>query len=255
MSDLTHGRFVWRDLMTNDRGRSLNFYTRLFGWKTSGMPMPGMGEYTMLKPNDDNIGGVVSLDPKHGLPDHWVVYIGVPDVDEACRKVTAAGGEVCVPPTDIPDIGRFAVCTDPNGALFSPFSGSGDRKDPFTHGVAPPTGEIGWTELMTPDAAAAIAFYCAVFGWTEAPPVPMPDGSSYVMLKAGERPVGGVVPLEGDGERGYWMDYVVVEDLDATAVLTVELGGKVTLEPIEIGEGRCAVFTDPGGAAVGAWSA
>ena len=29
------------------------------------------------------------------------------------------GAKVCVPPTDIPDIGRFSVINDPQGAVFS----------------------------------------------------------------------------------------------------------------------------------------
>ena len=53
------------------------------------------------------------------MPPHWITYIAVDDVDESAAKVWEFGGKVCVPPTDIPNTGRFAVVNDPTGATFS----------------------------------------------------------------------------------------------------------------------------------------
>jgi hypothetical protein len=54
-----------------------------------------------------------------GIPPHWMIYFAVADCDVMSEKATSLGGQVCVPPTDIPKIGRFAVITDPQGAVFS----------------------------------------------------------------------------------------------------------------------------------------
>jgi predicted enzyme related to lactoylglutathione lyase len=52
-------------------------------------------------------------------PPHWMSYIAVDDVDTSAAKVWELGGKVCVPPTDIPNVGRFCVVNDPTGATFS----------------------------------------------------------------------------------------------------------------------------------------
>jgi predicted enzyme related to lactoylglutathione lyase len=46
-------------------------------------------------------------------------YFQVEDCDAAAAKAAKLGGSVCVQPTDIPTIGRFAVLQDPTGATFS----------------------------------------------------------------------------------------------------------------------------------------
>jgi len=46
-------------------------------------------------------------------------YVAVRDVDAAAARVESLGGKVCVPPTDIPNVGRFCVVNDPTGASIS----------------------------------------------------------------------------------------------------------------------------------------
>ena len=53
-----------------------------------------------------------------GMPNHWHVYFGVEDADAAAAKVTELGGAVVVEPFDTP-VGRMAVVSDPQGAVFS----------------------------------------------------------------------------------------------------------------------------------------
>ena len=53
------------------------------------------------------------------VPSHWMVYFAVSDCDASAEKVKSLGGNLRVPPTDIPEIGRFAVAQDPQGAVFS----------------------------------------------------------------------------------------------------------------------------------------
>jgi predicted enzyme related to lactoylglutathione lyase len=57
--------------------------------------------------------------PEGSGPSAWLPYIGVEDVDATFAKVEALGGTVWVKPTDIPNVGRFAVVSDPTGAMFA----------------------------------------------------------------------------------------------------------------------------------------
>jgi predicted enzyme related to lactoylglutathione lyase len=43
----------------------------------------------------------------------------VDDSDRAVEKAKGMGAQVMVPPTDIPNIGRFAILNDPQGADFA----------------------------------------------------------------------------------------------------------------------------------------
>ena len=54
------------------------------------------------------------------VPAHWLVYLGVPDADQAVEKTKAAGGQEMFPPTDI-NIGRIAGVADAQGAGFAVF--------------------------------------------------------------------------------------------------------------------------------------
>jgi hypothetical protein len=49
--------------------------------------------------------------------------VAVTDCDASANKVTKLGGKVLVPPTDIPNVGRFAIVQDPQGATFGLFKG------------------------------------------------------------------------------------------------------------------------------------
>lgn len=53
------------------------------------------------------------------VPPHWMLYFAVDNCDEAAAKAKQLGGEICVPPTDIAKVGRFAVINDPQGGFFS----------------------------------------------------------------------------------------------------------------------------------------
>ncbi|MCK4873642.1 MAG: VOC family protein [Phycisphaerales bacterium] len=123
------GTFCWTELMTRDAAAAKAFYTELIGWTTSEMPMGGAGTYTMFTPPGakESVGGMMQMDGPEfeGLPPHWMPYIAVDDVDASAEKVKALGGSIKMPPTDIPNIGRFCVIEDPTGAVISLFTSRG----------------------------------------------------------------------------------------------------------------------------------
>jgi predicted enzyme related to lactoylglutathione lyase len=114
--NMKHGAFGWNELATTDTKAALEFYTKLFGWKTEVMQMPGM-EYTIVKVGDRMVGGVMTAPPQ--APVAWTAYVTVDDIDETAKLAESMGGSVCVPPMDIPDVGRFAVMRDPQGATIA----------------------------------------------------------------------------------------------------------------------------------------
>lgn len=114
-----HGAFSWCELMTSDVEAAKAFYTKLFNWNTEDMSMPGM-IYTVIKAGGSEIGGIMAI-PKEaqGMPPAWGVYVTVDDVDEMAKNAGQLGAKLLVPPTDIPDVGRFCMIQDPQGAAIS----------------------------------------------------------------------------------------------------------------------------------------
>ena len=121
MKDLfkRHGAFSWSELMTTDVEGARKFYSNLFGWKTEEMPMENM-KYTIVKVGEEGVGGIMPIPPQaQGSPPNWGVYVTVDNIDATAKKAKELGGKVLVPPTDIPNVGRFAVLQDPQGAVIS----------------------------------------------------------------------------------------------------------------------------------------
>ena len=106
-------------------------------------------------------------------------------------------------------------------------------------------GRFVWRELTTPDPAAAAAFYGAAFGWTaESANMGMP----YTMLRQPgvEAAVGGAMAPQMEGVPPHWLDYITVDDLEASVARVPELGGTLLTEIMTVpGTGRFAVVRDP----------
>ncbi|MBK9133688.1 MAG: VOC family protein [Betaproteobacteria bacterium] len=115
----TPGAFSWTELMTPDAKKATEFYGSLFGWKFDVMNMGGGGDYHVVKTDDTAIGGIMAIPPGQPMPTAWCAYVTVPDTDAAAVKCKALGGSVCAGPMDIPNVGRFAVLQDPQGAVFN----------------------------------------------------------------------------------------------------------------------------------------
>jgi len=113
------GAFSWCELMTTDVEGAKKFYTNLFGWQTEEMPMENM-TYTIVKVGAEGLGGIMSIPPlAEGSPPNWGVYVTVDDINATAGRTEALGGKILIPPTDIPNVGRFCVVQDPQGAVIS----------------------------------------------------------------------------------------------------------------------------------------
>ena len=242
---MSKGKFVWYDLMSTDVAASVAFHKALFGWEVEEMDMSGF-KYSKIVASGKGSGGVVPFDASHGFPSHWVGYIEVFDVDGAVGRVEALGGKGCVPPTDIPETGRFALVEDPQGAIFSPFAASFD----YPEEGEPEVGQFCWSELMTTDVDGARAFYGELLGWTTAP-VDMGPMGTYHLVGGAEKHHAGIMgkPEGFGGDRPSWLFYIRVADTDAIVARVADLGGEVLMPPMDIpNTGRSAIIADPTGA-------
>ncbi|HFE38394.1 MAG TPA: VOC family protein, partial [Gammaproteobacteria bacterium] len=111
------GAFSWNELMTSDIVGAKAFYSALFGWQLNDMDTP-MGSYTMAKVGETEVAGMMATpEEAAGAPPAWGAYVTVDDVDAMPAKIESLGGKVILPPQDIPDVGRFLVMQDPQGAM------------------------------------------------------------------------------------------------------------------------------------------
>jgi predicted enzyme related to lactoylglutathione lyase len=113
--------FSWNELMSRDTEAAIEFYGRVLGWapKVSQDPETPYVEFQLDGRSVAGMMPMVGDQWPAELPDHWMVYFTVTDVDAAAARIPELGGAVSVPPSDIPGVGRFAVVGDPGGAYFS----------------------------------------------------------------------------------------------------------------------------------------
>jgi hypothetical protein len=241
-----HGKFVWFEHVSNDIPAARGFYEGLFGWKSEGMDMGGQ-TYHMIQNGADGIGGFRQAPP--GAPNHWMGYLSVADVDATAASAAAAGAKVMMPPTDFAPVGRGATLADPTGGVFSIWKDSQqDRPD----AAVPVPGDWCWMELMSNDAAKALAFYERVFGFTHQDmDMGPPNGVYHILLKDGVQRCG-LMKNPVPEAPSSWMPYVAVVDCDASAEKARELGANLCVPATDIpGIGRFAAIADPNGAMIG----
>ena len=244
-------RFVWYELMTTDHDAAEAFYRGVVGWKTADAGHPGL-RYTILSAGDRGMGGLMAIPDEAqgaGARPGWLGYVGVPDTDAAAKRIVEAGGSLHRGPDDIPDVGRFAVVTDPGGALFQlltplPREDAPPPADPATPGL------VSWHELHSSlGQEKAFRFYADQFGWETADLMDMGPMGKYRIFAADGVPLGGMMDKPDDVPASAWGFYVNVDGLDA-AIRRIEAhGGQVLMGPHEVPGGSWIVqAVDPQGA-------
>ena len=64
------------------------------------------------------VAGIFLIDtPEYdGVPEGWMSYLAVDDVDKRVAKAVRAGARLMRPIFDVPKVGRIAILTEPGGA-------------------------------------------------------------------------------------------------------------------------------------------
>jgi predicted enzyme related to lactoylglutathione lyase len=236
------GEPCWVELGTTDVAKSAEFYGGLFGWSAATDPRPEAGGYTMCSLRGAAVAAMTPLFTP-GQPVAWSVFFATPEADQAAAAATAAGAAELMAPTDVFDLGRFAVVQDPTGAVFclwqaKAFQGFALYNEP---------GTACWTELATRDVPAAKRFYTEVFGWTvssdDYPHLKVKDGGEF----------GGIQDMNANNipheVHPHWAVYFKTEDISASVGKATVLGAHTMMEPMHLpGIGQFAVLRDPQGA-------
>ncbi|MBT8137803.1 MAG: VOC family protein [Gammaproteobacteria bacterium] len=254
--DIPLGRIVWYQLNATDMDAAVEFYCAINGWKSEEWPASD-DPYVLLSTDSGTVGGVMAIPAEAqagGAPQHWLMYIATPDVERSAAQAVDNGASVYVPPADLPDVGRFAVLADPQGAAFALYAPTEPPQDkPF----APGLGDVSWHELVTTNYAAAMNFYGEQFGWVMTEAMDMGDMGAYQMFGRHGVSLGGMYNKTPDMPAPpRWLLYFKVRDVQASAQQVAGLGGKVLNGPMEVPGGDFIVqCLDPQGGAFALHSA
>jgi uncharacterized protein len=251
-----HGHLLWYELVTPEPAGARTFYAAVAGWDIAAEATgPAGTDYRMITRADGgNAGGVLGLSDEmqaHGARPMWLMYVGVDDVDAAVASVEGKGGKTWMPPYDIPQVGRAALVSDPQGAPFyvmkpTPPAGQPDAvSDVFS--VDQP-GRINWNELNTSDPAAALTFYGELFGWQSPDAMPMGDAGNYHFLDFDGQRIGALSGLM-PGQSPHWRYYIGVAAVGPAIDAAKAAGGTIIMGPMEVpGPMFIAIGIDPQGA-------
>lgn len=260
------GAFSWSELMTRDVRASVRFYRDLFGWDMIEMPMNGE-PYYVANVAGEGIAGIMGMPAQvpPEVPAFWGTYITVFDVDAVSSTVVPLGGNIIVPPTDIPGVGRFCTIQDPHGGMFSLIS---YEEDPVG-GQAPAVyvhGSITWSGLQSRNPSGSAAFLSNLLGvdleqYTR-------GGLTYFVIQPEDESGGTTGDLaepfqpknSGAAEAAdwmhpddppFWLTCVKVNDVDVSTSRAKEFGATVVSPPMDIPDvGRVCTIMDPQGAVI-----
>jgi uncharacterized protein len=248
MMEAKTGSFCWLELGTTDRNAGKNFYSKLFGWTTEDVPMGPDMAYTLFRSNGNDVAGAYELMKEQldaHVPPHWMLYLKVESADASAAKAIQLGAQQIIPPSDIPNIGRFAVIQDPTGAAISIF-------EPGRHRGITGYGDINvlcWADLNTADPQKASRFYADWLGWNYETGK---DGYRHIINGTAQEDMIGGIPAEmhaPPGTPAHWMCYFHVADSKATAATAIQLGASAIMPPDLMPDvGVIGVLSDPQGA-------
>ena len=253
-----HGHVIWYELMTPDAEASKAFYDTVVGWQI-GEPVAEFQGYRMIGRSDGGFaGGVLPLNDEmqqHGARPAWLGYIGVDDTDAAITSIEQAGGKTLMAARDLPNVGRIAMVTDPQGAPFyvmkpvPPEGRENEQSDVFS--VDQPQ-HVRWNELSTTDPDAAVDFYRRQFGWGQEGDMDMGEMGKYRFIQNRGTTIGAVMRKPEQMPASSWTYYIGVDDIDRAVDAISAGGGQVFNGPMEIPGGEYALNAlDPQGASFG----
>ena len=270
---MTQDRYIpgvpcWIDTNQPDPQAAADFYRGLFGWELEDQMPPGSGaHYFAARIRGQDVAAISSVPEGAPSAAMWNTYVWVDSADATAETVREAGGTVMSEPFDVFDAGRMAVCGDPEGAVFSLWQPNRHRGAT----VVNEPGSFNFNDLHTRDLDRAKTFYGAVFGWTtlemdgdftawtlpgygdflETINPGTRERNAALSAPAGFEDVVASLILLGDDEPdtpAHWGVTFGVDDADAAAQRTRELGGTVVAGPFDAPWVRMAVIADPQGA-------
>jgi len=256
------------DTSQPDPEAAVAFYGELFGWEFEDVMPPGSeSRYFIARIRGGDVAAVGSVPEGAPPAAMWNTYVWVESADESASKVRDAGGSVVMEPFDVMDAGRMAVFTDPEGAAFCVWQ----AKEHKGARIVNEHGSLNFNDLNTRHVDDAKSFYGSVFGWQT---LDLDGGFAMWTLpgygdhlerdnpdlrkqmaeldapKGFEDVAASLVPIADDTTDvpAHWGVTFAVDDADAIADKSAELGGTVVVPPFDAPWVRMTVIADPQGA-------
>lgn len=115
------GLIKWADLTVDNAAEVRDFYCAVVGWDSKGFGSDGSEDYvlTNVETGDVAAGICSQAGDIKGLPQQWLVYVTVEDLDDSIAACNAHGGKVVFGPRDSATMGRWCVVEDPAGAVMA----------------------------------------------------------------------------------------------------------------------------------------
>lgn len=249
MATNTHGTPCWFELGTSDLEGAAKFYAAVLGWDVDKNSMAGM-EYWLAKSGQDMVAGIM-INPHQNVPPNWLIYLAVDNCDQAVQAINAAGGRTHNEAENIPGTGRYAVMSDPQGAVFGIIQLEAMQEGEDACGPAfqqDKAGHGNWIELMSSDPDAGFTFYSQLFGWEKGEAMDMGEMGVYQLFRHGGGEIGGMMGL-ADAPFPVWLPYFGVNDTRTAMAAIKAAGGVVQQGPFEVpGPAYIVVAADPQGA-------
>jgi hypothetical protein len=112
---------VFFDIAGTDLASQAAFYKKVFDWDAD-----AQGRLTV--PAATPLPGLLRVEPSdHGPVAERLIYIGVPDIQATLAKITANGGAIVFPRTEVPGVVILALFRDPAGNRMGLVEMAGDK--------------------------------------------------------------------------------------------------------------------------------
>ena len=105
---------VHSELHSSDIGASREFYSKLFGWEISDMPM-GEDVYGMVNLGENEVSLGFTKTACQENSTFWINYVVVEDIKVAADQARELGAEVMGDIQEVPNMGLFIFLLDPQG--------------------------------------------------------------------------------------------------------------------------------------------
>lgn len=105
------------EIGAQDAAKLRDFYGTLFGWQFD----TTNPSYGLVNATDEGIGGGI-MQIREDMEPYVTVYVAVDDLSATLTRAEELGGARIVGPMPVPNVGEFAMFTDPEGHVIGLFS-------------------------------------------------------------------------------------------------------------------------------------
>ncbi len=237
------GKFVRFELISSRPDDAAAFYHALFGWRVDRADDDGDTVY-QIRNRARFLGRIRSVDPGRKLPQGWVSWVSVLDVDDMMRDVESNGGTIVEAPRTVRRE-RRALVKGPTGGVFG-IVRADDGDGPDTN---PRDGDWYWSQLWTKQFQTAMNFYPLVGGYST---IKYTYQDVHYLVLEGEARRRAVVVHAPAGQASRWLPVVQVAAVEETVQRARSLRAAVLIAPRQVsGVGQLAVLRSPAGGVFG----